>query len=225
MKQQILIVEDEVKIAQLEEDYLTNSGYRVKVLHQGIGVITYVKDHSPDLVILDIMLPGADGLELCREIRKFSNVPIIMVTARIEEVDRLLGLELGADDYLCKPFSPREMVARVKSVLRRVSPTVTNFQINQGPFKVNEDSMEISVNDQTLKLTPSEYELLKLLIKNPNRVFPRAELLDKVQGYEFEGYDRTIDTHIKNIRRKIAKYLPGESIIVSVYSVGYKFHI
>jgi two-component system response regulator BaeR len=221
--QHILIVEDEEKIATLLQDYLEKSGFRASMLDRGDTVISFVKEKSPDLILLDIMLPGLEGMEVCREIRKFSSVPIIMITAKVEEIDRLLGLELGADDYICKPFSPREVVARVKAVLRRMSPAPDEKVLSTGTITLNEETHQVTVNDEELKLTPSEFKLLKVMMSHPNRVFSRNDLVNLVQGYEFEGYDRTIDTHIKNLRKKIAEVLPDQEIISSVYGEGYKF--
>ena len=223
-KQQILIVEDEEKIAQLLKDYMEKAGYSLSLLDRGDKVIPFIKKNMPDLILLDIMLPGMDGMEVCREIRKFSNVFIIMVTARQEEIDRIIGLELGADDYICKPFSPREVVARVKAVLRRVHPKKAEKKFSAGALELNEDTRQVIINDQELELTPSEFGLLRVMLTHPNRVFPRGELLNLVQGYNFDGYDRTIDTHIKNLRKKIAALLPDKDIISSVYGVGYKLN-
>jgi len=219
----ILIVEDETKLARLLGDYLRKAGYGVDFMDRGNGVAERVRSKQPGLILLDIMLPGMDGMEVCREIRKFSSVPIIMLTARVEEVDRLLGLELGADDYICKPFSPREVVARVKAVLRRSRPQPPAKRVQMGPLVLDEDTRQVTVRDRELGLTPHEFGLLKALMGRPERVFTRTELLDKVQGYQFEGYDRTIDTHVKNLRKKIAEYLPGQDVIRTVYGVGYKF--
>jgi len=216
-------VEDEKKISQLLKDYLESSGFVVTCLNNGSLVIPRVKKQMPSLILLDVMLPGMDGMEICKEIRKFSTVPIIMITSRAEEIDRLLGLELGADDYICKPFSPREVVARVKTVLRRVQPESVSKQITAGEISLNIDSRQVMVGENELILTPSEFGLLKEMMSQPGRVFSRNELLSKVQGYDFEGYDRTIDTHIKNVRKKLAKLLPGEEIIQSIYGTGYKF--
>ncbi|MBN2297150.1 MAG: response regulator [Deltaproteobacteria bacterium] len=221
----ILIVEDEEKIASLLKDYLEKSGYRASMLDRGDGVVSFVKNKAPDLILLDIMLPGMDGMEVCREIRKFSRVPIIMITAKVEEIDRLLGLELGADDYVCKPFSPREVVARVKAVLRRINPSTEESIISAGPFVLNEETHQATVDGRELKLTPSEFKLLKVMMSHQNRVFSRNDLVNLVQGYEFEGYDRTIDTHIKNLRKKIAAMLPENEIITSIYGEGYKFSV
>jgi two-component system response regulator BaeR len=219
----ILIVEDETKIAELLRDYLEAASFGVSCLYQGDGVVSAVKENPPDLILLDVMLPGKDGMEICRAIRKFSSVPIIMITARIEEIDRLIGLELGADDYVCKPFSPREVVARVKAVLRRVHPEPDAKRLVAGPIRLNEETHQVTIDDEDLKLTPSEFGLLKVMMTHPGRVFSRNELINKVQGYDFEGYDRTIDTHVKNLRKKIHARLPGQDIISTVYGVGYKF--
>ncbi len=219
----ILIVEDERKLADLLRDYLSEAGYTVSWLDRGDKVVSRVKQDAPALVLLDIMLPGMDGTEVCRDIRKFSKIPILMITARVEEVDRIIGLELGADDYICKPFSPREVVARVKAVLRRVYSEPETTRLTVGPISLDETTRRVSVDDEVLNLTPSEFGLLKIMMAHPGRVFSRSELLDKVQGYQFEGYDRTIDTHIKNIRKKIAQKLPDRDAIHTVYGIGYKF--
>jgi two-component system response regulator BaeR len=221
----ILVVEDEEKITRLLCDYLQAAGFRTSTQADGDRVIVQVKKDLPDLILLDIMLPGMDGMELCREIRKFSNVPIIMITARVEEIDRLLGLELGADDYICKPFSPREVVARAKAVFRRVhaEPQAQAHNLVVGSISLDDKTHQVTVGKQVLNLTPNEFGLLKIMMTRPNRVFSRSELINRVQGYDFEGYDRTIDTHIKNLRKKIAQKLPGQEIISTVYGIGYKF--
>jgi two-component system response regulator BaeR len=218
----VLIVEDEQKLSDLLRDYLVNAGYAASVLHRGDEVVPWIKQHQPDLMLLDIMLPGLDGTEVCRRVRMFSTIPILMITARVEEIDRVVGLELGADDYICKPFSPREVVARVKAVMRRVHPEAPAPRQTIGPLDLDEALYRASVNGEDLTLTPSEFGLLKVLMQYPNRVFSRSELLEKVQGYQFDGYDRTIDTHVKNLRKKIAEKLPGKEVIQSVYGVGYK---
>jgi two-component system, OmpR family, response regulator BaeR len=220
--QEILVAEDEVKIAGVLQDYLTKAGYLVACLDRGDQVLPYVRQKSPALILLDLMLPGLDGLEVCREVRKFSDVPIIMITARVEEMDRLLGLELGADDYICKPFSPREVVARVKAVLRRIQGTPASQKLVVGDLSLIPEAHQVLIRGQELKLTPCEYNLLKTLLNHPNRIFSRQELINVVQGYDFEGYERTIDSHIKNLRKKIARHLPGQGLIRTVYGVGYK---
>ena len=221
----ILIVEDEKKIADLLKDYLCQSDFKVSCLTRGDEALEKISSIAPALLLLDIMLPGADGISVCREVRKSSDIPIIMVTAKVEEVDRLIGLELGADDYICKPFSPREVVARVKAVLRRACPVQSPRRLIAGPIILDENTRQVTVDGQPLSLTPSEFGLLNVLIALPERVFTRAELLDKVQGYRFEGYDRTIDSHVKNLRRKIAGKLPGKDVIVTIYGVGYKLSL
>ncbi len=223
MKQQVLIVEDEIKISQVLGAYLERAGYAACCLRRGDEVIPHVKKNPPALVLLDIMLPGMDGMEVCRELRKFSSTPVIMITARVDEIDRLLGLELGADDYICKPFSPREVVARVKAVLRRTRPRQTETQLTVGETFLDEQRHQVLIGGKEVKLTPCEFLLLKALLTHPNRVFSRAELLNLVQGYDFEGYDRTIDTHIKNLRKKVATTAPGLELVSTVYGIGYKF--
>jgi two-component system response regulator BaeR len=220
----ILIVEDEKKIADLLCDYLKAAGFRPSAQNNGDRVISQIKKDPPNLILLDIMLPGKDGMQLCREIRQFSNVPIIMITARVEEIDRLLGLELGADDYICKPFSPREVVARVRAVFRRVHAKPREDHLVVGSISLDDETHQVMIDKNVLSLTPNEFGLLKIMMSRPNRVFSRSELINRVQGYEFEGYDRTIDTHIKNLRKKIAQQLPGREIISTVYGVGYKFN-
>ena len=219
----ILVVEDEEKISRLLCDYLEKADYRTSVQANGDRVISRIKKDMPDLILLDVMLPGMDGMELCREIRKFSHVPIIMITARVEEIDRLLGLELGADDYICKPFSPREVVARVKVIFRRLHAEHPTATLVSGSISLDDDTHQVMIDKQVLNLTPNEFGLLKIMMAQPNRVFSRSELINRVQGYDFEGYDRTIDTHIKNLRKKIGERLPDQEIITTVYGVGYKF--
>ena len=224
MGRHILVVEDEARIAALLRDYLRNEGFTVFVLERGDQAIAHVKQDLPELILLDIMLPGLDGITICREIRKFSDVPIIMITARVEEVDRLIGLELGADDYICKPFSPREVVARVKAVLRRVRSKTFEERMAVGPISIDKKKRRVTIHDKEIKLTPNEFTLLCVMMAHPDRVFTRNELIDCVQGYDFDGYDRTIDTHVKNLRKKMASHLPDREVIGSVYGVGYKLN-
>ncbi len=221
---QILVVEDEVKICQVLCEYLTRAGYAASWLTRGDEVLPNVRKNPPALILLDIMLPGMDGMEVCRELRKTSNVPIIMITARVDEIDRLLGLELGADDYVCKPFSPREVVARVKAVLRRSLSPPEGKHLVAGEIALDEDKHQVLVGGREVKLTPCEFQLLKALVAHPNRVFSRGELLNVVQGYDFEGYERTIDTHIKNLRKKVATMVPDRELVSTVYGIGYKFN-
>ncbi|OQY52266.1 MAG: two-component system response regulator BaeR [Candidatus Parabeggiatoa sp. nov. 2] len=190
-----------------------------------VSAVPYVKQTPPALILLDIQLPGKDGMAVCREVRQFSTVPIMMLTARVEEIDRLLGLELGADDYICKPFSPREVVARVKAILRRIQPTsVTEEKLVLGEITVDVKSHQVTIANQPLKLTPNEFALLAFFISHPNQVFSRQVLISQVQNYAFSGYERTIDSHIKNLRKKIATFLPDHEIISTVYRVGYKLN-
>ncbi|MCP4745231.1 MAG: response regulator transcription factor [Desulfobacteraceae bacterium] len=219
----ILVVEDEAKLAKLLKDYLEKSGFEVACLYRGDEVMSHIKSRPVDLILLDIMLPGLDGLSVCKQIRAFKQIPIIMLTAKAEEVDRIIGLELGADDYVCKPFSPREVVARVKAVLRRSADSPLNDFLHVGPFRIDSSTYEVYVNNKAMTLTPNEFSLLKVLMGHPNRVFSRNDLVNQVQGYDYEGYDRTVDTHIKNLRKKIAEFLPDQKIIITVYGVGYKF--
>ncbi len=219
----VLIIEDEDKIREILRDYLKKAGFRVTSLAGGEKAVESFRQNTPDLVLLDIMLPGKDGLDICREIRAFSRVPIIMITARVDEVDRVLGLELGADDYICKPFSPREVVARVKAVLRRTLTSREEVTARTpGDIILKEDTHEAIAAGHLLKLTPIEFSLLRVFIKSPGRAFSRNELISLVQGYDYEGYDRTIDSHIKNLRKKIEACIPDREIICSVYGIGYK---
>jgi two-component system response regulator BaeR len=222
IQKHILIIEDEAKIAAILKEYLEKSGYRATISGRGDQAVALVRKLSPDLMLLDLMLPGMDGMSICREVKKFSTIPIIMITAKVEEIDRLLGLEIGADDYICKPFSPREVVARVKAVLRRVHPESTENNLSIGPIALDEAGYVAKVNGKALDLTPSEFKLLQVLISQPGRVFSRDELLARVQGYDCDGYDRTIDSHIKNLRKKIAIHLPDQEIITTIYGLGYK---
>ncbi len=224
MSREILVVEDEIKIAEILKDYLVSEGFRVSCLDRGDQVVSHVKQNQPSLILLDIMIPGMSGLDVCRSIRQFSNVPIIMVTAKVEEIDRLLGLELGADDYICKPFSPREVVARVKAVLRRACSANVSKTLTASELQIIEETRQALAGGSELKLTPCEYSLLKMLVNRPDRIFSRNELINAVQGYDFEGYERTIDSHIKNLRKKIARCLPDKEIISTIYGVGYRLN-
>ncbi|MCW5617766.1 MAG: response regulator [Nitrosomonas sp.] len=217
----ILIVEDEPKLASLEADYLHHAGFQTHCLSQGLAVVPWLKDNSADLVLLDLMVPGRDGLDICRDIRSFSQVPIIIVTARIEEIDRLLGLEMGADDYICKPFSPREMVARVKAVLRRLQPQATNTV--EQVLKLYPQSFKVQYDDQEIELTAVEFQLLHALYQHPGRIFSRSRLMDLIYQDQRIVSDRTIDSHIKKLRKKLAELIPGKEVIHSVYGAGYRY--
>lgn len=221
MTEKILIVEDEQRLAELHRDYLKQSGYMTEWLENGLEVIPWVKEHTPDLILLDLMLPGKDGLEICKEIRSFSTIPIIMVTARVEEIDRLLGLELGADDYICKPFSPREVVARVKTVLRRSSPK--SQEGHQQLLTLNEKSYQAVLQGEKLDLTAVEFKLLSILAQTPGQIYSRDQLMDRLYSDQRIVCDRTIDSHIKKLRKKIATAAPELEVIHSIYGVGYKY--
>lgn len=218
----VLIVEDEPKLAALLSDYLTAAGYRVAVLDEGRHAVSWIRDHAPDAVLLDVMLPGKDGMAICREVRAFSQIPILMMTARVEEIDRLLGLELGADDYICKPFSPREVVARVKAVLRRAHSAGTHVDMPVPPLLLDEDTFEARLFGIVLPLTPVEFRLLHALQVRPGRVMSRSNLIDALYLDHRVVSDRTVDSHIKNLRRKIADAGQGVDPIVSIYGMGYK---
>jgi len=222
-RQTVLIVEDEQKLASLLEDYLKQAGFGVSVVNNGRGVVDLVRRDRPEVILLDVMLPGKDGLTICREIRSFSRVPILMITAKVEEIDVLLGLELGADDYICKPFSPREVVARVKAVLRRAGQEPMAAELKAGPLVLSQATRKVTLGGKELHLTPSEFELLKVLISRPSQVFTRSELVCHLQGFEFEGYERTIDSHIKNLRKKMADQEAAPNLIRTIYGVGYSF--
>lgn len=222
-EQQILIVEDEPKIAALLADYLQlKGGYKTCVLERGDLVLEHFRKNPPDLVLLDLMLPGLDGIEVCKRIRMESQVPIIMVTARVEEIDRLLGLELGADDYICKPFSPREVVARVKAVLRRSGVP----DEARGPDKLQLDAGRFTAHygGEALNLTPVEFALLRTLTQQQGRVFSRDQLMNEMYSDYRVVSDRAVDTHIKNLRKKLDEVSGGKEMIESVYGLGYRFN-
>ena len=219
---QIMIVEDEPKLGQLLVDYLQAAGYATRWLTNGSEVVPAVHEHSPALILLDLMLPGSDGLTVCRELRRFTDIPVVMVTAKIEEIDRLLGLEIGADDYICKPYSPREVVARVKTILRRCYRPLDNMQ-EETQLHIDEPRFQASYQGQMLDLTPAEFRLLKTLASQPGNVFSREQLLNNLY-YDYRvGTDRTIDSHIKNLRRKLELIDGEKSFIRSVYGVGYRW--
>jgi len=216
----ILVVEDEPKLAALVRDYLESAGYTCQLLGNGTGVVEWVRAHAPAAILLDINLPGVDGLAICREVRTFSEVPILMLTARVEELDRLIGLELGADDYICKPFSPREVVARVKAVLRRTNPS-TKAMVN--PVVLDDERFEARVHGHALTLTPVEFRLLGKLSAQPGRVFSRAQLIGALYADHRVVSDRTVDSHVKNLRRKLIEV--GVDPISAVYGIGYRFEL
>lgn len=221
----ILIVEDEPSLASVVSDYLTHNGYQTHIIGDGAKVIGWVKANSPSLILLDLMLPNRDGLEIYRELRTFSQVPVIMATAKVDEIDRLLGLELGADDYVCKPYSPRELVARVKNVLRRLNRSIEAEQSTQKPLRIDEVKMSVWIDDTALILTPAEYQLLNYFYSHAGQVFSRDQLMDRIYNDGRVVTDRTIDSHIKNLRKKILAANSEYDLIKSVYGVGYRFEM
>jgi two-component system alkaline phosphatase synthesis response regulator PhoP len=219
----VLVVDDDEKTVELVKLYLNRDGYRVLTAYDGIEALRLAREGHPDLIVLDLMLPGIDGLEVCRTLRAESDVPIIMLTARTTDQDKLTGLELGADDYVTKPFSPRELAARVRAVLRRLPGERGPDEIRSGEITINFIKHEASIDDKPLGLTEVEFKLLGVLAKEPGRVFSRAELINKALGYDFEGFDRTIDVHILNLRRKLEPDPSHPRYIKTVYGAGYKF--
>lgn len=223
MTKKILIVDDEKKIVQVVRGYLEQAGFGVVAAHDGQQALTLFRRERPNLVILDLNLPVIDGLDVARTLRRESSVPVIMLTARVEEADRLIGLELGADDYIVKPFSPREVVARVRAVLRRVEGLTASVEIlRAGDLALDLTKHSLTVGGRSVELTPTEFELLRALMQNPGRAFTRLQLLDRVQGESYEGYERTIDAHIKNLRQKIGDDPKTPRYILTVFGVGYK---
>jgi two-component system alkaline phosphatase synthesis response regulator PhoP len=223
MPKTILVVDDEPKIVGLCRDYLSAAGFEVITAEDGLKGLALARRENPDLVVLDLMLPGMDGLDVCRELRKESNVPIIMLTARVEESDKLVGLELGADDYLTKPFSPRELVARVRTVLRRAGGATPSEVIRTEKVILDRTRYRAELPDREVTLTPTEFEILATLVSQPGRIFSRAQLLNAARGVAFESYERAIDSHIRNLRKKIEPSEGEPTYIITVHGVGYKF--
>lgn len=224
MNELILVVEDEAGIARLAKDYLEQGGFRVLTTADGQSALSQARQSHPDLIVLDLMLPGMDGLDVCRILRRESDVPIIMLTARSEETDRLIGLELGADDYITKPFSPRELVVRVRVVLRRIQGAVYQPGIlHAGDLVIDTRGHKLTLKGETVHLTRNEFNLLAVLAQSPGQTFTRAQLMDQLYGYAAEGFDRSIDSHIKNLRRKIEADPAEPQYILTVYGIGYKF--
>jgi two-component system, OmpR family, response regulator BaeR len=225
----ILLVEDEPSIAQIQLAYLKKANLQTHHVGRGDDAVAYVKTNSPDLVLLDLMLPGLDGVSVCREIRTFSSVPVIMVTARVEEIDRLLGFDVGADDYLCKPFSPKEMVARVQAILRRSGKftAAPHLEMPRGPvvtsspLEIREDELRASWKGTRLDLTTQQFRLLKVLASQPGRIFSRSQLITLAFGADADVFDRVVDSHIKNLRKKLTAETGGQELIRSVYGAGY----
>ncbi|MFK7734115.1 MAG: response regulator [Pseudomonadales bacterium] len=236
-KVQVLVVEDEATLAELLADYLRQASYRVQVIGDGEQVIDWVREHEPALIVLDLMLPGKDGLSLCRELRAFTQVPILMATARVDEIDRLLGLELGADDYICKPYSPREVVARVKANLRRVqSEQLAESDLSAGGeqsaqcaivpgLQLDADRYQLIDGDDSIELTAVEFELFSILFNHPGVIFKRSQLMDRMYQDHRIVSDRTIDSHIRKIRKKLTDLSLSPDSIHSVYGVGYRFEL
>jgi two-component system alkaline phosphatase synthesis response regulator PhoP len=221
---QILVVEDESRIARIVRDYLERAGYSAAVVGNGVDALTFVRTRRPDLIVLDLGLPEMGGLEFTKAVRKQSSVPIVMLTARVEERDKLVGLELGADDYITKPFSPKELVARVRAVFRRIDPLPDpSMVIRAGDIELDRLRMRVSIHDRQIEVTPTEFELLATLARQPGRVFTRAQLLDAVRGLESESFDRAVDVHVKNLRHKLEPDSRNPRYVITVYGVGYKF--
>ncbi|UCC89367.1 MAG: response regulator transcription factor [Anaerolineales bacterium] len=224
MSKKILVVDDEPKIVRVLKGYLESAGFQVIAAYDGTEALAVFRHETPDLIVLDLMLPEVDGLDVARAIRRESDVPLIMLTARVDEADRLIGLELGADDYVTKPFSPREVVARVRAVLRRVAGSEpASRRLSVGDITLDLDKRQIKVTDRQVELTPTEFDLLATLMESPGRIFSRMQLLDKVQGYAYEGYERTVDAHVKNLRHKIEEDPKNPRYILTAYGLGYKF--
>jgi DNA-binding response OmpR family regulator len=224
MPQTILVVDDELEIVKVVRAYLEQNGFRVLTSADGQQALAIFRHDRPDLVILDLNLPSLVGLDVCRSIRRESNAPIIMLTARVEETDRLIGLEIGADDYIVKPFSPREVVARVRAVLRRsIAAPEQRASLSIGDLKIDLDKHEVYLQTRLIDLTPSEFNILHAMAAQPGRAFSRMDLLDAAQGEAYEGYERTIDVHIKNLRQKLGEDPRNPSFILTVYGIGYKF--
>ena len=224
MSTRILIVEDETDLAQILADYLTRDGFSASTQADGLLAMKELQRSLPDLLLLDLMLPGMDGLSILRELRKTSSIPVIVVTAKVEEIDRLIGLELGADDYICKPYSPREVVARVKAVLRRAQNVpVAQHTTDASLIEIDGAAWQARVSGQRLDLTPKEFKLLQVLVNKPGRVFSRGQLLDTIYEDNFEVSERAVDSHMKNLRKKIAQLLPDAEPIHSIYGVGFVY--
>jgi two-component system alkaline phosphatase synthesis response regulator PhoP len=219
----ILIVDDEPRIAEIARDYLQKAGFHVDTAHDGAAALAKIRAAAPDLIVLDLALPGMDGLDVARAVRRDSNVPIIMLTARVEETDRVAGLEIGADDYITKPFSPRELVARVRAVLRRTEIASSPSDVlRSGDLVLDLPRMKASVAGRAVDLTPTEFQLLATLARHPGRVFTRAQLLDAMRGIAVESFERAIDAHVKNLRRKLEPDPRNPRYVLTVYGIGYK---
>jgi len=220
----VLVVDDESRIVELARDYLEHAGFGVITATDGPSALTAVRVRKPDILVLDLGLPGMDGLDVARTIRRDSTLPIIMLTARDDELDRVLGLEIGADDYVTKPFSPRELVARVRAILRRIDrQDAPGDRIDVGDVSIDVARMRVSVAGRMVELTPTEFQLLTTLARQPGRIFTRSQLLDSIHGLAFESYERAIDAHVKNLRRKLEADAARPKYVLTVYGVGYRF--
>jgi two-component system, OmpR family, alkaline phosphatase synthesis response regulator PhoP len=220
----ILVVDDEPRIVDLARDYLEHAGFAVLTASDGPSALRAARTRKPDVLVLDLGLPGMDGLDVARELRRESSVPIVMLTARDDEVDRILGLEMGADDYVTKPFSPRELVARIRAILRRVDrQTEPGDRIEAAGVSIDLSRMKVEAAGRLVELTPTEFQLLVTMARQPGRIFTRAQLLDAVHGLAFESYERAIDAHIKNLRRKLEEDPSRPRLVLTVYGVGYRF--
>jgi two-component system, OmpR family, alkaline phosphatase synthesis response regulator PhoP len=220
----VLVVEDEIEIARVVRDYLDNAGFEVIVVGDGGSAIASVRSAKPDLLVLDLGLPGRDGLDVAREIRRWSNTPIVMLTARGDETDRVVGRELGADDYVVKPFSPKELVARIRAVLRRTRAAERGAEVlRAADIEIDTGKMRVTVAGRPVELTPTEFQLVSTLVAEPGRVFTRGQLLDAVHGIAIESYERAIDAHVKNIRRKIEPRPGSPRYLLTVHGIGYRF--
>jgi DNA-binding response OmpR family regulator len=223
MPKKILVIDDEPKIVEICRDYLRAAGFDVVTAYDGLSGLAIARREQPDLVVLDLMMPGMDGLDVCRALRRDGEVPIIMLTARVEESDKLIGLELGADDYITKPFSPRELAARVRVVLRRVGGDPASDVLRAGEVTLDRSRFQAVLPEKTIALTPTEFEIFATLMSQPGRIFSRAQLLTAAHGVAFESYERAIDSHIRNLRRKLETDDGQQRYIITVHGVGYKF--
>jgi DNA-binding response OmpR family regulator len=225
-EKRILVVDDERQIVDIVRAYLSREGYQVTAAYDGPTAVETARREHPDLVVLDLMLPGLSGWDVCRKLRQDSAVPIIMLTAREEVADRIVGLELGADDYISKPFDPRELVARVRAVLRRHEVSETPVEvINHADLRIETATRQVSVAGRGVELTPTEFDLLSVMARHPGRVFSRGQLLDQLQGDDYDGYERTIDSHVKNLRKKLSPDAGGPHYITTVHGIGYRLEV
>ncbi len=215
----ILLVEDELELAIVTEKYLQQAGFVTQIINNGLEVVDWTKQHRPDVILLDIMLPGIDGLTICKAIGEFSDTPIIMTTAKVDEIDRLIGLEAGADDYVCKPYSPREVVARVKICLRRMN----RLDPINDPLSIDERRLSLTLNGQTIMLTMLEFNLFRLLYHNPRRIFSRQHIIDNIYNDFRIVSEQTVNSHIRNLRKKLAELSPDHELIYSIYAAGYRY--